>query len=63
MNISVPIGHEIGGISFSFVSSEQVKKLSVKSLNNPITFDPISNHPNSNGVYDPALGPTDRHQL
>ena len=63
MNSSRPVGHEVTGISFAFVGSDEAKKISVKEINNPVTFDPITNVPNPNGLYDLALGPSDKGQL
>lgn len=63
MNPSRAVGHEITGVAFSFVTSEEARKISVKAINNPTTFDPITNIPNPNGLYDIALGPTDKGQL
>ena len=63
MNISVPVGREITSVSFSFFSGNEIKKMSVKQINNPTTFDPITNHPNKNGLYDPALGPYDKNSV
>jgi DNA-directed RNA polymerase I subunit RPA1 len=59
MNISIPISCEIDSVSFSFYSPLQLKKLSVKEITNPILFDNLD-HPTAGGLYDPALGPTDR---
>eukprot|EP00158_Paraphelidium_tribonemae_P008573 Partr_v1_DN28614_c1_g2_i3_m50565 putative dna-directed RNA polymerase len=63
MNISVPVDCEASQASFSFASSEDILKLSVKSLNNPETFDPVTNYPTKGGLYDGALGPYDRSEL
>jgi DNA-directed RNA polymerase I subunit RPA1 len=63
MNISVPIGHEVDGVAFSFCSSQDIRKISVKALNNPVTYDPATSNPNKNGLYDPALGPVDKQQM
>lgn len=63
MDISVPVGHEITGVSFSFIDSEEVKRVSVKRIINPVTFDPITNQPTQGGLYDPALGPYDKSQM
>lgn len=39
----------------------QVKKFSVKRISNPLMFDPLNNAV-PEGLYDPALGPTENHQ-
>ncbi|RUS21820.1 hypothetical protein BC937DRAFT_91380 [Endogone sp. FLAS-F59071] len=62
MNITRPIGSEITSVSFSFYNSEEIKKISVKQILNPIIFDNL-NHPTKGGLYDPALGPYDKHHM
>jgi hypothetical protein len=61
MNISAPVGREVVGVSFSFYSTEEIKRLSVKAINNPITLDPVTSQPISGGLYDAALGPVDKN--
>ena len=55
MNISQPIASYIGSVDFGFLSSEDIKALSVKRISNPTTFDSLL-HPVPGGLYDPALG-------
>ena len=55
MNISQPVASHIGGVSFGFLSSEDIKALSVKRIQNPTTFDSLL-HPVPGGLYDAALG-------
>jgi len=55
MNISQPIASYIGSVEFGFLSSEDIKALSVKKISNPTTFDSLL-HPVPGGLYDPALG-------
>ena len=55
MNISQPVASYIGSVNFGFLSSEDVKTLSVKRISNPTTFDSLL-HPVPGGLYDPALG-------
>ncbi|KAL9044642.1 MAG: hypothetical protein Q9214_002234, partial [Letrouitia sp. 1 TL-2023] len=55
MNISQPIASHIGSVDFGFLSSEEVKALSVKRIQNATTFDSLL-HPVPGGLYDPALG-------
>lgn len=55
MNISQPVASYIGSVDFGFLSSEEVKSLSVKRLQNPTTFDSLL-HPTPGGLYDTALG-------
>ncbi|KAJ9667928.1 hypothetical protein H2201_002114 [Coniosporium apollinis] len=55
MNISQPVSSTISGVEFGFLSSAEIKALSVKRLTNPSTFDTLL-HPVPGGLYDPALG-------
>lgn len=55
MNISQPIASYIGSVEFGFLSSEDIRALSVKKIFNPTTFDSLL-HPVPGGLYDPALG-------
>ena len=55
MNISQPIASYIGSVDFGFLSSEDIKALSVKRIQNPTTFDSLL-HPVPGGLYDTALG-------
>ena len=57
----VSLGH-LTGIRFSLYSEEEIRKLSVKCISNPETFDRFQNA-NYGGLYDPALGPTERDDL
>ncbi len=56
MNISHPVASSIEGVSFGFLSSEEVKSLSVKRILNPVALDALL-HPNPGGLHDLALGP------
>jgi len=56
------LGHEITRVSFSFYTTEEIRRLSVKQITNPVLLDTL-NHPNKGGLYDPALGPMDRNSL
>ncbi|TRM68131.1 hypothetical protein BD626DRAFT_555014 [Schizophyllum amplum] len=62
MNISHSIPSTVTGISFSFLSTEDVKRISVKQIVNPILLDDL-NRPNNGGLYDPALGPSERNDI
>ena len=55
MNISQPIASYIGGVNFGFLTSDEIKTLSVKRIQNPTTFDSLL-HPVPGGLYDSALG-------
>jgi DNA-directed RNA polymerase beta' subunit len=55
MNISQPISSAISGVEFGFLSSDEIKALSVKRITNPTTFDSLL-HPVPGGLHDSALG-------
>jgi hypothetical protein len=46
--------HEAVGTSFSFFSPEEVKKMSVKRITQPLAFDAHGN-PVPDGLYDKVL--------
>ncbi|PPR04051.1 hypothetical protein CVT24_010626 [Panaeolus cyanescens] len=50
------------GVSFSFLTAEDVRRISVKQVVNPVLLDDL-NRPNIGGLYDPALGPSDRSDI
>ncbi|CAO1615426.1 unnamed protein product [Parajaminaea phylloscopi] len=56
MDITRPISSTIAGTSFTFLSSEEIKAVSVKQVTNSQLLDNTQN-PTSGGLYDPALGP------
>lgn len=56
MNISTPISSQISSISFSYLHSSDVRRMSVKQVVNPVLFDNLNN-PNAGGMYDPVFGP------
>ena len=60
MNISQPVASYIGSVDFGFLSSEEIKSLSVKRIQNSVTFDTLL-HPAPGGLYDSALGAWDDH--
>ena len=62
MNISHSIPATVESISFSFLSSEDVRRISVKQIVNPVLLDTL-NRPNIGGLYDPALGPSDKQDM
>ena len=55
MNTSQPVSSFIGSVEFGFLSSDDIKALSVKSIQNADTFDTLL-HPTPGGLYDLALG-------
>ncbi|KAG6813000.1 hypothetical protein H0H92_014931 [Tricholoma furcatifolium] len=62
MNISHSIPSTVSGISFSFLTSEDIRRISVKQIVNPVLLDDL-NRPNIGGLYDPALGPSDHSDM
>ncbi|KAK6908242.1 hypothetical protein I203_102243 [Kwoniella mangroviensis CBS 8507] len=56
MDIAHSIHSEVTSLSFSFLSTDDVKAMSVKRLDNPILLDNL-NLPTKGGLYDPKLGP------
>lgn len=62
MNISHSIPSEVQSVSFSFLNTEDIHRISVKQIVNPTLLDDL-NRPNPGGLYDPALGPSDRNDL
>jgi DNA-directed RNA polymerase I subunit RPA1 len=59
MDIAHSLPTQAKAISFSFLSSRDIKDISVKQITNPILLDNL-NMPTTGGLYDPALGPADR---
>ncbi|KAF2747026.1 DNA-directed RNA polymerase I subunit RPA1 [Sporormia fimetaria CBS 119925] len=55
MNTSQPVSSQITGVEFGFLSADDVRKLSVKRITNPTTFDSLI-HPIPGGLHDAALG-------
>lgn len=55
MNTSQPIASSIGSVDFGFLTSEDIRALSVKKIQIPTTFDSLL-HPIPGGLYDGALG-------
>lgn len=55
MNISQPVASYIGSVDFGFLSSDDIRALSVKRIENATTFDTLL-HPVPEGLYDAALG-------
>ena len=55
MNISLPVASHIGSVDFGLLSSDDIKAISVKKIQNPTTFDTLL-HPVPGGLYDAALG-------
>lgn len=62
MNISRSFPATVSSISFSFLTTEDVRRISVKQIVNPNLLDEL-NRPNVGGLYDPALGPSDKQDM
>lgn len=62
MNISHAVPSSVASISFSFLSSADIKRISVKQIVNPVIFDHLNN-PNPGGLYDACLGPSSSQDL
>ncbi|KAI0082411.1 beta and beta-prime subunits of DNA dependent RNA-polymerase [Panus rudis PR-1116 ss-1] len=62
MNIARSIPATVSSISFSFLSAEDVRRISVKQIVNPVLLDEL-NRPNPGGLYDPALGPSEKQDI
>ncbi|ETW83790.1 hypothetical protein HETIRDRAFT_314577 [Heterobasidion irregulare TC 32-1] len=62
MNIAHPVPSTVTSISFSFFTTEDVRRISVKQITNPILLDDL-NRPNVGGLYDPSLGPAGRQDI
>ncbi|CAD6897983.1 unnamed protein product, partial [Tilletia laevis] len=62
MDITRPLTSHIDGASFSFLSSDEIRAISVQQIANPVLFD-STNTPSRGGLYDPALGPIDRFDI
>lgn len=53
---------KVVGVSFSSLTDDEVKRISVKQIRDPLSFDLELGHPIRGGVYDPALGPIDNKE-
>lgn len=62
MDPTVPISGRIGAASFSFLSADEIRAISVKPVTNPVLFDG-ANLPTDGGLYDPCFGPLDRASM
>ena len=62
MNVAVSVPSTVSSISFSFLSTEDIRRISVKQILNPVLLDDL-NRPNVGGLYDSALGPCDRQDM
>lgn len=55
MNISNPVAGAIERVDFKFISTEEIRAISVKQVQNDNTFDSLM-LPVPDGLYDTALG-------
>lgn len=55
MNTHQPTSSAIQSVEFGFLSTQDVRTLSVKRITNPTTFDSLL-HPVAGGLHDGALG-------
>jgi DNA-directed RNA polymerase beta' subunit len=62
MNISHSLPSTVTGVSFSFLTAEEIRRISVKQIVNPVLLDDL-NRPNIGGLYDPSLGPSEKHDM
>ncbi|KAH9399850.1 DNA-directed RNA polymerase I subunit RPA1 [Tyrophagus putrescentiae] len=53
---------QITGVSFRLFTESEAKRLSVLSVSNPTTFDPLG-HPIENGLADTSFGPLKRNDF
>ena len=49
------VSHRLDGLSFGLLTADEIRKLSVKEITNPQSFDAMA-HSTHGGLYDPALG-------
>ncbi len=52
----------LSSVNFLTYTGEEIKRVSCKKVTNPNTFDSLL-HPTTGGLYDPAFGPCDKHDL
>ncbi|KAL2077653.1 hypothetical protein ACEWY4_027157 [Coilia grayii] len=53
---------QLEGMSFGLYSSDEIRKLSIKTITNPQILDNVGN-PAASGLYDLALGPSDNKEV
>mgnify|MGYP001762306731 FL=1 len=56
MDVTRAITSHVKGASFSFLTAEEVRSISVRQVVNPVLLD-NANAPTEGGLYDPAFGP------
>jgi DNA-directed RNA polymerase beta' subunit len=61
MNIAHSVPSTVTSVSFSFLTSEDIRRISVKQIKNSGVLE--YGRPVYDGLYDPALGPSDRSDM
>lgn len=61
MNIAHSLPSTINSVSFSFLTSEDIRRISVKQITNSAVFE--EQRPVVGGLYDPALGPSSHSDM
>lgn len=56
MDIAHPLHSEVSSLSFSFLSTSDIRAISVKKIDNAVLLDNLA-QPTRGGLYDPSLGP------
>ncbi|GAA5979497.1 hypothetical protein JCM11641_005413 [Rhodosporidiobolus odoratus] len=62
MDIAHPVSSQITSLSFSYLHTRDIKRISVKQVVNPNLFDNLNN-PNHGSLYDPAFGPLNKGDI
>ncbi len=62
MNVSLAVPSVVQSVSFSVLTTEDVRRISVKQITNPVLLDDL-NRPNVGGLYDHALGPVYKQDM
>ncbi len=62
MNVSLPVPSVVQSVSFSVLTADDVRRISVKQITNSVLLDDL-NRPNVGGLYDPALGPVYKQDM
>jgi len=61
MNVAHSVPSTVSSVSFSFLTSEDIRRISVKQIKNSAVLE--YGRPVYDGLYDPALGPSDRSDM
>ncbi|KAG8975453.1 hypothetical protein FRB90_009538, partial [Tulasnella sp. 427] len=60
MDISLSVPTTVKSVAFTGLSAHDIRRISVKQITNPQLLDDL-NRPTEGGLYDPALGPLNKH--